>query len=145
VIATAIIAVAFVGIIGFFVFAQGATLRGVRNAEATSLAEEAMEAVRKLRDESWTTNIVSKAAGTTYYPNISSNKWVLQTTNPLPTSFYTTTIVFSNVNRDASSNIATSGSNDANTRKVVVTVTWRESGVDKTVPLTAYITNFLNN
>lgn len=144
-IATAIIAVAFIGIIGFFIFSQNATLRGVRNAEATSLAEEAMEAVRKLRDESWTNNIVTKTNGTTYYPVISANKWDLQTTNPDPSSFYTTTVVFSAVTRDANSNISSSGTNDSDSRKVVVTVSWLESGATKTVPLTTYITNFLDN
>lgn len=144
VIASAVIGAVFIGVAGFLLFSQSATSKARRSTEAVSLAEEALEAVRKLRDESWTNNIANKTVGTTYYPNISGSSWVLQTTNPTPTSYYTTTLVFSAVNRDGSFNIATSGTNDPDTRRLVATVSWNDSG-PRSVAITTYITNFNDN
>lgn len=144
IISAAIITISFVAVTSFILFARSATLQAQRNTEALSLAEEALEVVRKMRDDGWTANIASKTSGTTYYPTVSGSSWVLQTTNPSPTSYYTTTIVFSNTSRDASDNIvASGGTNDPDTRKVVATVSWSDSGT-KTVTITTYITNFDN-
>jgi len=144
-IAGAVITVSLLSVVGFFIFSQSVTLRTVRNTEAVSLAEQAMEAVRKLRDESWDTNIGVLTAGTTYYPTIASDKWTLTSTNPSLGSFYTTTIVFSQVNRDVSDNIAQVGTDDPETRKVDVSVSWQEGQNAKDVSLTMYLTNFLDN
>lgn len=145
IVSAAIITISFVAILSFILFSREATLRAQRSTEALSLAEEALEVTRKIRDDGWTANIASKTAGTTYYPTVSGNSWVLQTTNPSPTSYYTTTIVFSNTSRDASDNIVTSGgTNDPDTKKVVATVSWSDPGT-KNVTLTSYITNFNNN
>lgn len=144
IITATIITIAFVGFVSFILFSRSATLKAQRNTEAVSLAEEAIEVVRKMRDDTWA-NISSKTAGTTYYPNISSGAWVLQTSNPNSNSYYTTRIVFSDVNRDGNSNIVTSGgTNDADTKKLDVTVSWNDSGT-KSVKITTYITNFRNN
>ena len=145
IVASAVIVSSLLGIISFFIFSQSVMLRTIRNTEATALAEQAMEAVRKLRDDGWSANVATLTAGTTYYPTISSNKWTLATTNPAPSSFYTTTVVLSNVNRDSNSNIAATGATDPNTKKAVATVSWRGGAATKTVVLTTYITNFLGN
>ena len=143
-IAGAVITVAFTGIVSFLLFSRSVTSKAQRNTEAVSLAEQALEAVRKLRDDSWTANIATLTSGTTYYTTIASNQWSLTTTNPDTSSYYTTTVVFSDVNRDASDNISATGTNDANTKKVVSTVSWNDSG-SKKVNLTTYITNFKQN
>ena len=107
--------------------------------EATMLAQEALEAVRSVRDESWTNNIATLTNGTIYYPVIVNNKWNLVTENPgLLNSIYTRQIIFSQVFRDSSDNIASGGTADAGTRKVTVTV----SGGWKQVQLVLYLTNF---
>ena len=132
-------------ILSFILFSREATLRAQRNTEALSLAEESLEVVRKMRDDGYTANITSKTAGTTYYPTISGNAWILQTTNPDSSSYYTTTVVFSNTSRDANDNIVTSGgTNDPDTKKVVATVSWTDSSA-RNVQLTTYITNFNND
>ncbi len=144
-IAGAVITVSLLSVVGFFIFSQSVTLRSVRNTEAVSLAEQAMEVVRKLRDESWSTNIATLSPNTTYYPVLGADQWTLATTNPSTGSFYTTTIVFSQVNRDVNDNIAPSGTNDSETRKVDVNVSWQEGPNAKNVSLSLYLTNFLNN
>ena len=107
--------------------------------EATMLAQEGMEAVRSVRDESWTNNIVPLVNGTVYYPSVVNSKWTLGTTAPgLINQVYTRQIIFSQVSRNGTDDIATSGTVDAGTRKVTVTVAWST----KQVQLVAYITDF---
>lgn len=145
VIALAIVTVSFISILTFFLFERSSTFKAQYNAEAVSLTEQAMEAVRKLRDESWTNNIATLTNGTTYYPKLqNNNRWILSTTNPNTASFYTTKVVISAVNRDGNSNISVSGTNDPNTRKLVATTSWKNSG-SQSVVLTTYITNFNSN
>ena len=107
--------------------------------EATMLAQEALEAVRSMRDESWTNNIATLVNGTIYYPVIVNSKWNLVTDNPgLLNNIYTRQITFSQVFRDGSDDIASSGTADVGTRKVTVTVSWGS----KQTQLVSYLTNF---
>lgn len=145
-IVAAIVAIGFLGLAAFLINSSGLTFRVTRNTEAVDLAEEGMEAVRSLRDESWSTNIASLGPGATYYPIISGNKWTLATSDPGQiNNLYTRTVVVKDVNRDANDDIADSGTSDANTKKVTVKVEWNENQSVKDVTLTTYITNFLGN
>ena len=146
VIVTAIIGVGFLAIISFLIFSRGITFQVARNTEATSLAEEGIEAVRSLRDESWATNIKFLASGTDYYPVVSGDKWTLGATDPGPIdNLYTRTVTVEAVSRDADADIAVGGVDDPSTKKVTATVRWQESGSNKEIVLTTYITNFLGN
>lgn len=145
IITAVIIVISFSAFISFILFSREATLKAKRNTQAVATAEEAMEVVRKLKDDNWTANISPLTTGTTYYPKLTGTTWSLTTTNPDTTSYYTTTIVFSNVSRDANFNIVGSGgTNDPNSKKVVTTVSWNDSG-SKQVQLTSYIGNIKNN
>ena len=51
-------------------------LRGEKeNLEAYLLAEESLEAVRSMRDESWASNIAGVSDNTSYYPVVENGKW----------------------------------------------------------------------
>ena len=111
------------------------------NLEATLLAQESLEAVRLLRDESWTNHITTLANGTRYYPFVENNKWKLTATSPgLINNKYDRYVLFEEVRRDAQDKIAISGSVDAGTRKATAYV---EFG-GKTKTITAYLTNFVS-
>lgn len=142
-----VVAIGFVGIVAFLINSSGLIFQVTRNTEAVALAEEGMEAVRSMRDESWSSNIDALIAGTTYYPEISGNKWTLSSTDPGPINgLYTRTVVLGNVNRDpVTDDISSSGNPDDSTRQVTVKVTWSENQTTKDVTLVTYITNFLNN
>ena len=144
VIVLAVVGVGFLAIISFLIFSRGVTFQVARSTEATALAEEAIEAVRGMRDEGWASNIAPLTSGATYYPVVAADKWTLSTTNPGPISnLYTRTVVVENVGRDGNDDIVSSGGvNDPNTRKVTATVSWTESTQSKQVVLTTYITNF---
>lgn len=137
--------VALVSILQLAVVVNRPIAAGVREAEATYLAEEALEAVRVVRNESWTDNIDPLANDTTYYPIIASSAWTLTTTDPGPLQArYTRTVTFGEVYRDDDDNISDTGELDPKTRKVTATVSWTEHGQSKNVTLETYITNFLN-
>ncbi|OGY25414.1 MAG: hypothetical protein A2Z24_02895 [Candidatus Woykebacteria bacterium RBG_16_44_10] len=147
VIVGAIIALGFMAIISFLIFSRGVTFEMGRRTEATSLAEEGMEVVRQLRDDGWTANIASKTAGTNYYPVISGSSWTLSGTNPgVINNLYTRTVQFATVYRNSTTDdVEPTGVEDQETKEVTVRVSWQESGRNKEVVLTTYITNFLDN
>ncbi len=109
------------------------------NLEATLLAEEALEAVRSVRDESWTTISASTTNGTIYYPSVENGKWKLSTSSPgIINGKYKRFVIFSEVLRDTQDRIAASGTADPDTRKVTAYATT----TTKQITLVTYITNF---
>lgn len=146
---TAVLGIGFLAVISFLIFSRGVTFQVARTTEATTLAEEGIEAVRSMRDEGWNANIATLDAATpaTYYPVISSDKWTLTTTDPgLIENLYTRSVVVEQVGRDGADEILSSGGTiDPNTKKVTSTVTWTENGRNKQIQLVSYITNLLGN
>lgn len=120
--------------------------RSAREAQAVSLAEEAVEAMRTLRNASWTTYISPLTNGTTYYVTLNGTQWSLSTTDPGAIyGQYNRTVVTSAVYRDSGNNISSAGTLDPDTRKVVVTVTWVHRGETRNITLETYLTNYHNN
>lgn len=109
------------------------------NLEAVFLAQEGLDGVRSIRDESWANNIAPLINETIYYPVVENSKWRLVTSDPGKIEGrYTRTIVFSQVFRNASDQITPSGTLDTGTRKVTSRVAWG-SGQKEIV---AYLTDF---
>lgn len=121
--------------------------RSVSTYVASTLLEEGGEAVRTIRDANWT-NISALTAGTTYYPKFDTgtNTWSLTTTSSDGiVGVYTRSVVISAVTRDGSSNIASSGTADAGTKLVTVTVSWKEGeGSTLSKTLSFYISNIFS-
>lgn len=145
VIAVFVISASLFGVLQVSVFALKATADRANKAKAIVFAQEGMEAVRNMRDGSWTNNIAPLTFGATYYLTVSSGKWALTGTNPgLLDAQFTRTIVLNNVSRDGASDIVTTGgTNDPSTKKATVTVSWGSPA--KSVQLVAYIMNILKN
>jgi prepilin-type N-terminal cleavage/methylation domain-containing protein len=115
----------------------------LKSMQASLLLEEGAEAVKSLRDSSWS-NMSSLTNGSVYYLsyNNTTNVWSLSTTvAPDIDSTFTRTVVVSSVSRDSSDDIVSSGGTvDTHARKVLVTVSWSDgagSTVSKT--LTFYV------
>lgn len=137
---TAIITVALSGLLQTEILAIRLLHAEEQQLEAIMLAQEGLEAVRSIRDESWTNKIAPLIDATSYYPIIENSKWILSTIAPAPINgMYTRTITFASVNRNATDDIAATGTPDPNTRKITVTITW---GGNKQIQLVSYITNF---
>ena len=111
--------------------------------EATLLAQEALDAVRSIRDESWTANIASLINGTSYYPIVENGKWRLTTTSPgVLYGKYTRSVIFDQVLRDGQDKISLSGTLDPGTRKVTARISWPCVAAARQVDLVTYITDF---
>ena len=114
---------------------------------AVFLTEEGIEAIRTLRDTSWTTKITPLANGTSYYFTFSGGAWQLGTAKVAKVdSTFLRTVTFGAVNRDSSDNIVTSGGTlDPNARQVTVAVGWMNRGRAATTTISTYLTNLFNN
>lgn len=146
VIVTAVMTIALFGFLQAGIVAVRLLRNEKENLEATLLAEEALEAVRAVRDESWGAGIAWRtesplsSPSLRYYPVVQNGKWVLATTSPgLVNGKYNQYVIFERVGRNASDQIVSSGgTNDPETRKVIA----RATTTTKTVELVTYLTNF---
>jgi prepilin-type N-terminal cleavage/methylation domain-containing protein len=114
-------------------------------AQAAYLAEEGVESVKVIRDNGWTTNIAILSTTTNYYLTFQSGTWKATTTSSMIDTTFQRTFQLDSVNRDGSSNIAASGTNDPNTRKVTVTLAWLSHGATSTQSISTYLTNINND
>ncbi len=128
----------------YLLSAQIATSNGA-GVEAAFLADEGVDAVRVLRDKSWSTNIATLSVGTTYHLAWSGSTWNATTTDSYIDTIFERSFILSDVYRDGNSDIAASGTLDSNTKKVTVNVSWFQKGATTTRSFTVYITNFLKN
>lgn len=114
------------------------------NVEATLIAQEGLEAVRSVRDESWTNNIGWRtdisSPSLPYYPVVENGKWKLATSSPgLVNGKYNRYVIFEKVMRNGSDQIvASGGTDDPGTKKITVRATTTQTAAI----LTSYLTNF---
>lgn len=113
--------------------------------QATFLLDEGVEAVKTMRGESWSQNIATLTASTTYYLVWSANKWKATTTPQVVDEVFTRTLVFSPVYRDGNFNISDSGTLDAGSKKVDISVGWSDKGTPVAKNMSMYIFNIFNN
>ena len=122
-------------------------------SRAVLLAEEALEAVRTLRDGSWSGEIANKTIGSTYYLMVNGGILRLNSANPGPVDgLFTRTVKFASVYRRTSDDdiVDVSSSDpkaiDPDTRQVTTVISWRSSsGVSRSVTFSTYITNIFKN
>ncbi len=111
--------------------------------EATFLLEEGAEAIRILRDNTWT-NISDLTANTNYYPAFSAGTWTLSGVAST-VDIFTRTVSIASVNRDNNTeDISATGTDDPGTKLVTVTVSWPEGGTTMTKILQFYIMNIFS-
>lgn len=144
IISIAIIAIAFWSIFQVALLCTSVMRESEKRETAVYLAEEAIEVVRFLRDESWSSNIAPVTTEADYFPVISGTDWMLTTTDPGPVSqLYRRIVKFDNVYRDANDDISDSGTEDPDSRKVIISILWDDP--QKEYKIVTYLTNFLFN
>ncbi len=117
-------------------------IRSVREVQAGYLLGEGVEAVRSFRDNGWASSISSLAVGTPYKLFLSGSAWQATTTPvALIDGEFERTIMISSVARDGNDDIVSSGTNDPNTRKITVTLSWRAENATTTRQLSTYLSN----
>lgn len=110
------------------------------NSRAAAIANEGIEAVRSMRNNSWS-SLVDGSHGLTDV----GGTWQFSGTSDLVDGKYTRVINISPANRDGSGNlIATAGTTDSNAKLVTSTVTWTPTqGGPQSFELTTYVMNWL--
>ncbi|MFQ6049561.1 MAG: prepilin-type N-terminal cleavage/methylation domain-containing protein [Candidatus Paceibacterales bacterium] len=145
-VAIAIIAFTLTILLGLTSFSLGTATLIKQTNQANNIAQETMEVVRNFRDgTNWGTDgLGALTVGIDYYPQKSGSpaKWQLSAGSETINGF-TRTVSIEDVQRDANDNIVVSGgTNDPDTKKVTVTVSWEERGRTHQIELITYLTNW---
>ena len=148
-IAASIVTASILAIVGVYATFLKQTFTNTPAIQAAYLSEEGIEALKTMRDFGWVSNIASLTASSTYrlYFNTGLSRWqaTTSTSSAMIDSTFDRTFVLENAYRDASDNLASSGTADSNTRKVTVTVSWSSKGATSTKTLMTYISNLFDN
>ena len=145
VIASAIILVAVVALIGVNTLYLKTALSNTNSVKSAYLMEESVEVVRFWRDASWSSNISPLSNGVSYGLVLNGSSWQASTTATSLEGFQRT-VTLSPVYRDSAGDIVTSsGTLDTNTKLVTAQVSWPANGTTTTKTLQTYITNLWQN
>lgn len=139
-IAAAIVTLLVAGITSVYRVAIRSSREAIRGTQSSLLAEEGLEAVRVIRDASWNA-IDSASIGTSYTLAWTGTTWSLATTPALIDGTFDRRVVFGNVYRDASDDLADSGTLDTGTVRVDVTVSWNTGTATTSRTVSTYIGN----
>lgn len=149
VIASAIISVSVFSLSAVSVLGSRLQSASLEKVRANFLAEEGLEAMRFLRDKSWDINLSSLSQDTNYYVNFSTStlQWSINSTFiSYVDSLFDRKVTVENVSRDSNDNIVLSGgTNDPDSKKIIVTVSWQERGATSTVQLGTFLSDIFNN
>ena len=137
-IAIAILAMALTSLLGMASFSLGIQGLVRQTTQADNLAQEAMEAVRSIRDNNSWNQITNGSHGLAS----SDGYWSFSGTNDT-IDVFARIISIADVRRDASDNIVESGGIiDPDTKKITVTVSWSERSRPHEIELITYLTNW---
>jgi hypothetical protein len=106
-----------------------------------------MEAVRLMRDDSWTTNIAGQTMGVPFYIAYNGTTWKATSTVQYIDNQFVRTVTINNVSRNSSTQdiVTSGGTQDSNTKKITVSVSWFDHGATTTRSLQTYLTNIFSN
>ena len=149
-VASAIISTAIFSLYYVFVLSHRLSAGAGEKISANFLAEEGLEVMRYLRDESWEDNLKNLSVSTNYYIDFDkiNSEWSVGTANPGPIDGrFTRVITVANVSRDGLDNIVlTGGTNDPDTKKINVAISWSAApGTVSSITLSTYLSDIFNN
>lgn len=149
-IASAIIMTSVVSILGVYSGLTSISLRNTARVQAGMLLDEGAEALRFMRDVSWSSNIAPLTASTTYWLywdySTSTYGWRATTTSVIIDDQFERSFVLTPVSRDTTTfNMVTSGGTvDAGTRKATITTSWFDKTSTTTKSIVMYLYNTYN-
>lgn len=128
------------GLITGLVASREGKAQQIQRLEATTLMKEAQEALRVIRESSWS----QISTNGMYHPGVSGTTWVLVSGSETING-YIRQITISDAYRGANGNVVSSGGTlDPSTKKAVITVSWNIPFLSQ-VSSTIYLTRHLNN
>ncbi len=116
-----------------------------KNIQASYLLEEGLEVFTLFRNNGWNANISGLSTTTTYYIAYSGSTWATTTTPQYVDGVFLRSITISDVKRDGTDVISSSGTYDPNTKKVTSTVEYSQGHATTTKSISTYITNIYAN
>lgn len=146
VVASGIIAVSVVGIVGAIQIYLKIVYQNTRETQAVLLLDETSDAIQSLRDESFSENFADTSSDEDYTIFWNGTGYEIGTsTISLPYDM-NRTINFENINRDSSDQIVSSGgTNDSNTKKAIINISWPYKGETKSIISEMLIHNIYAN
>ena len=114
------------------------------NVQAAYLLEEGIEGMTFIRDKGWTANIAPLSTTTTYYLAFDAvgSTWKVTTTAQYIDNTFLRKVGITDVNRDASGYIVSSGGTyDASTKLMTVTLDYFQGHGTTTRTMSSYISN----
>ena len=115
------------------------------NIQTAILFEETAEVIQLLRDDSWDSNIAVLDLDTDYYLHWDGSNYSATSTPIITAGKYERTFSLSEIERDGNDTIVTSGSVDANTLLVNITVRWDDKGEAESRTTQSLIHNVYEN
>ncbi|MFA6463548.1 MAG: prepilin-type N-terminal cleavage/methylation domain-containing protein [Candidatus Paceibacterota bacterium] len=151
IIASSVILIVWIVVFYTFSVLTQFSSRSNSSIKASMILEEGGEALRSLKDSSWTNNIAPSSTCTDSYPcrlsyNTISNLWTSTTSLIMIDNKFDRIFFLSAVNRDSNFNVVTSGGTiDQNSKKATVIVSWYQGNATTSQSLETYLFNDLNN
>ncbi|MFA5838810.1 MAG: hypothetical protein WC849_02635 [Candidatus Paceibacterota bacterium] len=131
-------------VVSFNYFVKNSIL-GTKNVQAYFLAEEGLEAIKSMRNSSWTTNINSLVSGQEYHLYFNGSNWQSTATQSKIDNVFTRKFVIENVYRGVNGDISSSGVLDPGSKKANVSVSYNVNNSVITKNLSMIITNIFGN
>lgn len=141
IIGSAILTVSLIAISTYFQKSLQLNQDSGKMTQASFLLEEGVEVVKFFRDTSWV-NISGLTPGSNYYLKFDGTKWSTTSPSVFVDGVFERKFVIDNVSRDANDDIVSSGgTNDADTKKATISVSWLGRNGTTTKSISTYITN----
>lgn len=146
IVAAGILGVVVIGIAGAIQIYLKIVYQNTRETQAVILLDETAEALQSLRDVSYSSNFGSIDEQEEYTLFWNGTEYELGT-SPITFQYdMTRTITFESVERDGSDQIVESGgTNDENTKKAIITISWPYTDTVKTITSEVLIHNTYDN
>lgn len=113
------------------------------STKATFLAQEGVEAVKYIRSSGWE-EFTTIPEDTPQYLSFTPSAWATTTPEEVIDGKFYRSFVVESVSRDANDDITTTGTDDPNSKKVTVNVSWRATTGTTTHAVATYITNLFD-
>jgi Tfp pilus assembly protein PilV len=148
-IAAAIISTSMIAAVGVFGTMAHLAYRNTARVQASFLAEEGVEALKTLRNNSWNAKIKNLTLNKPYYLYWLNSSWNVNASSTMIDNQFLRYFTLSNVYRDSNFNIVastTSGASiDTDMRQVTVNVDWTDEAGTSTKSITTYLYNLFAN
>lgn len=140
VVGVGVFALVMAGLTSTYTLVLKAASSNTRLVKANFLLEEGVEAVRSMRDTSWS-DVSSLTPGGDYFLYFDGVSWEATTIPYLVDGTFDQRLTLEEVKRDGDGKISDTGAVDNGTVKATVSVSWQHKGSTSTKSISSYFVN----